>query len=172
MHCSQRWSKYECWWKHINKTALFFEFQTKEWGKKSLPLLGEREKEWLIEIWWDEGWWWPFVCLRGFGGLGKFDYPFPAYVFLFYVEISLRTVIPLFGPSSVHSSPASRDDCGRTFPDKLRVSLFPDKFPHCALAVILSAHSNFVWSRMYACLCVTCHMHFWQNDQVFYVPLW
>ena len=28
-----------------------------------------------------------------------------------------------------------------------------------------SAHSDFVGSRVYACLGVTCHLHFWQNDQ-------
>ena len=28
----------------------------------------------------------------------------------------------------------------------------------------LSANSNFVGSRVYACLGVTCHQHFWQND--------
>ena len=27
-----------------------------------------------------------------------------------------------------------------------------------------SAHSDFVGSRVYACLGVTCHLHFWQND--------
>ena len=27
-----------------------------------------------------------------------------------------------------------------------------------------SAHSNFIGSRVYACLNVTCHLHFWQND--------
>ena len=28
-----------------------------------------------------------------------------------------------------------------------------------------SAYSDFVGSRMYACLGVTCHLHFWQNDR-------
>ena len=28
-----------------------------------------------------------------------------------------------------------------------------------------SAHTDFVGSRVYACLGVTCHLHFWQNDQ-------
>ena len=67
-----------------------------------------------------------------------FDHSFPAcaflFFFLFWVEISWRTLIPLFRPESVHSdsSPASRDDCDRMFPDELRVSTFPDKFPHYA----------------------------------------
>ena len=52
--------------------------------------------------------------------------------FLFLVEISPCTLIPLFMPRSVHSGSASWDDCGRTFPDKLRVSSFPDRFPHYA----------------------------------------
>ena len=41
------------------------------------------------------------------------------------------TLIPLFIPGSVHSGLASWDNCGRMFPDKLCVSLFPDRFPHC-----------------------------------------
>ena len=62
----------------------------------------------------------PFIpCLRFF-------------FFFFKVEISSRTLIPLFRPGSVHSGYAPLDDCGRVFPDKLRVNLFPDRFPRCA----------------------------------------
>ena len=45
------------------------------------------------------------------------------------------------------------------------MSLFPDRFSHSAWTAAESAHSNCVGSRMYACLCVTCHRHFWQDDQ-------
>ena len=45
----------------------------------------------------------------------------------------MRTLIPLFRPGSVHSGLASSDDCDRVFPDKLRVSSLPDRFPHYAL---------------------------------------
>ena len=38
-------------------------------------------------------------------------------------------------------------------------------FPHYAQTAAESAHSNFVGSRVYACLGVTCHLHSWQNDQ-------
>ena len=51
------------------------------------------------------------------------------------------------------------------FPDKLRVSSFPDRFPHYVRTAAKSAHSNFVGSRVYACLGVPCHLHFWQNDR-------
>ena len=44
--------------------------------------------------------------------------------FFFKVEISLRTLIPLFTPGLVHSCLASWDDCGRMFPDKLRLARF------------------------------------------------
>ena len=58
-----------------------------------------------------------------------FDHLFPACapppLLFFEVEINSRTIIPLFMPGSVHSGSASWDDCGRTFPDKLRVSSFP-----------------------------------------------
>ena len=46
----------------------------------------------------------------------------------------------------------------------MRVSLFPDRFPHYAWTAAWSAHSNFVGSKVYACLGVTCHLRFWQND--------
>ena len=74
----------------------------------------------------------------GGGGGGEremFVHSFPACAFrfcFFEVEISSRTLIPLFAPGSVHSGSASWDDGGRMFPDKLRVSSFPDKFPHYA----------------------------------------
>ena len=45
------------------------------------------------------------------------------------------------------------------------MSSFPDRFPHYAWTAAQSAHSYFVWSKVYACLGVTCHLHFWQNDR-------
>ena len=53
-------------------------------------------------------------------------------IFFFKVEISSRTLIPLFWRESVHSGSASWDDCDRAFPDGLRVSSFPDRFQHYA----------------------------------------
>ena len=100
--------------------------------------------------------------------LGRmFDYSFPHALFssfFFKVKISLCTLIPLFGPESAHSDSASRGDCGQVFPGKLHVSLFLNRFPHYALTAAQSAHSDFVGSRVYVCLCVACHLHFWQND--------
>ena len=51
----------------------------------------------------------------------------------FKVEICSRTLIPLFTPGSVHSGSASWNDCGRVFPDELRVSSFPERFPPLCL---------------------------------------
>ena len=51
---------------------------------------------------------------------------------LFIVEISSRSLLPLFTPGSVHGGSASRDNCGWVLPDKLCVSSFPDRFPHYA----------------------------------------
>ena len=66
--------------------------------------------------------------------LGRmFDNLFPAYAFFFFkVEISSRTLIPILRPGSVHSGSASRGDCDWVFPDDLRLSYFPDRFPHSA----------------------------------------
>ena len=76
-----------------------------------------------------------FACLLGL--LGKFDDSFPAFSFVYFffkVEISSRTQIPLFffRPGSVYSGLASWNDFGRVFLDELRVSSFPDRFPHYA----------------------------------------
>ena len=43
---------------------------------------------------------------------------------------------------SVYSGSASWDDCGRMFPDEIRVSSFRDRIPHNAWTV-LSSHSDF-----------------------------
>ena len=56
-------------------------------------------------------------------------------VLFFKMEISSRTLIPLFRPWSVCSGSVSWDDCGRMFPDKLCVSSFPDRFPRYACTV-------------------------------------
>ena len=83
-----------------------------------------------------------------------YDHSFPAcaFFFFFFNLISSRTQIPLFMPGSVYSSSASCDDCGRVFPDELRKSSFPDRFQHFAWTGAKSAHSDFVGSRLYACL--------------------
>ena len=41
---------------------------------------------------------------------------------------------------------------------------FPDRFPHYTWTAE-SAHSDFVRSRVYACLEITWYLHFWQNDR-------
>ena len=53
--------------------------------------------------WW---WWWRFPRLLGFLGECSTIH-FPHALFLFKVEISLRTPIPLFRSGSVHSGSAS-----------------------------------------------------------------
>ena len=79
-----------------------------------------------------------FLACENFGI--KFDYLFPAssflFVCLFEVEISSRTLIPVFRSGSLHSGLASWDDCGRVFPDKVRVSSFPDRFPYYACTAV------------------------------------
>ena len=55
------------------------------------------------------------------------------------------------------------------FPDELLVSLFPDRLPHYACAAVHSAHSDFVGSKVYACLGVT--FTFGRMTGVFYMPL-
>ena len=74
-------------------------------------------------------WCWLFPRVRGF--LENVRQGISCLHFFFHVEIRSCTLIPLFRPGSVHNGSASWDDYGRVFPDELRVSLFPDRFPHC-----------------------------------------
>ena len=78
----------------------------------------------------------------------------PALFFFFFFK---WTIIPIFMSSSVYSCSAS---CGWVFPDKLRMSSFPNRFPHYTWTAAWSACSDFVGSRVYACLGVTCQLHF------------
>ena len=81
-------------------------------------------------------WWWGWLyprLLRFWGRIFNHSFPACALFFVFFVclffevEISSRTLIPLFRPGSVHSGSAS---CGGVFLDKLHVCLFLDRFPH------------------------------------------
>ena len=47
-------------------------------------------------------------------------------------------------PGSVRSGSASWDDCGRMFHDKLRVSSFPDWFPHVCLRFCIDLDKNYL----------------------------
>ena len=117
--------------------------------------------------WW---WWWLFPGMRGFWGKVTIRSP-PALFFFFKVETSSRIRIPLFIPGSVHSGSASWDDCGRVFPDELRVSSFHDRFPYYGWTTMWSALSDFFGLRVYACLGIACHCTFSRMTRVFYVPL-
>ena len=110
-------------------------------------------------------WWWLFTRVQGFWENFWHIIPWLCFCCFFKVEISLCTLIPLFRPGSVHCGSVSWENCDWLFPDGLRLSLFPDRFPHYAWTVAQSAHTDFAGSEVYACLGVTCHLHFWQNDQ-------
>ena len=88
-----------------------------------------KDLEMVVMVWWlfPHLWGfsesvWPVIPCLGFFSL----------FFFFEVEISSRTLIPLFMPGSVHSGSVSWDDCGWMFPDKLCVSSFLHGFPHYA----------------------------------------
>ena len=85
----------------------------------------------------------------------------PTLFFFFWVAISLRTVIPLFWPCSIHSGSSSRDDCVPWRVECELVSLIGSN----TVTGQQSAHSDFVGWRVYACVGVTCQLYFWQNDR-------
>ena len=77
--------------------------------------------------------WWLFPRLRRFWTMltihflpALFSFFFP---FIYQVEISSCTLIPLSMPASVHSGSARWDDCVGVFPYRLQVSSFLDRFP-------------------------------------------
>ena len=102
-----------------------------------------------------------FPCERGFEENVQ---PFiPSLCFFFFkLEIRSCTLIPLFMPESVHTGSASWNNCGQVFPDKLHVSSFPNRFPHYPCGTVSP-----LWLCWVKDLGVTCHLHFWQNDQGF-----
>ena len=108
-------------------------------------------------------WWWFFPCVQGCSTIHS--PPVLFFPFFFKVEVRSCTLIPLFRPGSVRSGSESWDNCDCEFPDKLHVSLCPDKFPHYAWTAAESAHSNFIESRVYVCSGVSCHLYFWQIGQ-------
>ena len=75
--------------------------------------------------------------------------------------------LPCTCQGSAHSGSVSWDDCGEAFPDELHVSLFPWWVPTLCLDSIV-IRLQLPGSRVYACLAVTCHLHFWLNDWVSY----
>ena len=77
-----------------------------------------------------------FLMCEDFGRMFNSSFPACVFFFFFKVEISSRTLIPLFWPESVQSGSTNWDDCDWVFPDSLCVSSFPDRFPHYALAFI------------------------------------
>ena len=93
-------------------------------------------------------WWWLFSSCARILGKCLTIIPHLRFFLFFKVEISLRRLIPLFRPWSVHSGSASWDDCDWVLPDKLCVSLFSDRFPHSAWTAALSAQSDFDGSRV------------------------
>ena len=88
--------------------------------------------------WWWWWWWWLFTACKYFGRM--FDHSFPACAFFFESGDYLMHTTSILMPGSLHSGSASWDNCGWVFPDKLRVSSFPDRFQHCAWTAARSAH--------------------------------
>ena len=68
----------------------------------------------------------------------RLDHSLPTCPFFFLfslIEISSRTLIPLFRPGSVRSGSVSWNDRGQVFLDELSANSFPDRFPHYAWTV-------------------------------------
>ena len=82
---------------------------TWRWAVLSPP--PELNQAWLTSVlgWW---WWWWWSLARIWGECSAIH---SLLALFFKVEISSRTLIPLFSPGSVHSGWVSWDDCGQMF---------------------------------------------------------
>ena len=108
-----------------------------------------------------------FLACDDFGTMFDNSFPVCAFVFLFLIKWRLARAHVFHSLGQDQSTVAQRSETtiDRVFPDELRVSSFPGRFPHSAWTAASSAHSDFDGSRVYACLSVTCRLHFWQNDR-------
>ena len=131
-------------WKQTRKTTLDMNLTILRNSDVGMQLSGKKKKEeknqgtlhnyrlqtthlWVMAF---------FSRARILGECSTIHFPptllFSFFFFFFKVEISSHILIPLFRPGSVHSGTTGWDDCGQIVPDKLRVSSFPDRFPHYA----------------------------------------
>ena len=132
-YCSWAFLFIACLWKRLTCFVLFYD-HIEGYLPKLFPSFPAKET-----VCFTVG-----VCVWLFPGLRRFwrmfDSSFLAcpFTFFFKVEIRSSALISLFRPRTVHSGSASWGYCGRVFPDKLCVSLFPCRFP------ILCLHSGMV----------------------------
>ena len=93
-----------------------------------------------------------------------FIHSFPAYAFsfssFFKVEISSRTLSPLYMPGSVHKRFSELRRLWPNVPEEVACESASGRFPHNTWTAAWSAHSDFAGSRVSACLGVTCHLYF------------
>ena len=113
--------------------------------------------------------WWLFPCLARMQefreNVRSFNPCLHFFFFFFEVEISSCPLIPLSlcqdQSTMAQQAEMTVAKCSLTS----CMSSSPDRIQHHAWTTAQSAHSNFIGSRVYACLDVTCNLHFWQNDQ-------
>ena len=107
---------------------------------------------------------WLFPHLWGFGENVQPFIPCPRFCCVFFLmEISLRTLIPLFMPGSVHWFSELRQPWPNV-PWQAACELVSRWVPTlCLDSGIVSPLC--VWPRVHECWGVTCYLHFWQNDR-------
>ena len=103
-----------------------------------------------------------FLICEDFGG--RFDDSFPTLFFFFQRRSAHGHQFHFLGQDQSKVAQRVVTTVAKCFLSSCVRSHFPDKFPQCAW-IAYSTNSNFVGSRLYVCLGVTCHLHFWHNDQ-------
>ena len=75
----------------------------------------------------------------------------------------MRTISTHYGQDQSTAAQRAETTVAECFSTSCIWAHFSDKFPHYAWTA-MSAHSDFVWSRLCACLSVTYYLNFWLSD--------
>ena len=112
-------------------------------------------------------WWWYFSSPAQTGG--RFDDSFPAcasFFFLFFQKLRSTCIhqFHFFDQDQSTVAQWAKMTVAKCSLTSCMYVCFPGRFLHYGWTA-QSANSNFFGSRVYARSGVTCHLHFWQNDQ-------
>ena len=105
-----------------------------------------------------------FSHLQGFGEIVQPFIPLLPFFFFFFFKwrFAHAHLFHSLGQNQSTSVAQQAETTGRLFPDKLRVNLFLDRFPHYVWTAF--SQPTLIWLG-HVCLGVSCLLRFWQNDQ-------
>ena len=105
-----------------------------------------------------------FLICKDLGRLFNHSFPYCPFFFFFFLKwrFAHAHLFHSLGQNQSTSVAQQAETTGRLFPDKLRVNLFLDRFPHYVWTAF--SQPTLIWLG-HVCLGVSCLLRFWQNDQ-------